>query len=45
VFLARVLVPVGAGDPPVRTADTPLADNFTRRFVPAPALLARWIGA
>lgn len=45
VFLARVLIPVGAGDPPARTADTPLADNFSRRFAPAAALLARWVGA
>ena len=45
VFLARVLLPVGAGDPPARTSDAPILDNFARRFVPAAALLARWVGA
>jgi hypothetical protein len=45
VFLARVLIPVGATDPPQRTAAAVLVDNYSRRFVPAAVLLARWIGA
>ena len=45
VFLARVIVPVGAANPPARTADPVLVDNYSRRFVPAAALIARWIGA
>lgn len=45
VFLARVLIPVGADNPPTRTADVPLIDNFSRRFVPAAMLLARWVDA
>jgi hypothetical protein len=45
VFLARVLIPVGASDPPARSDDPVRVDNFSRRFVPAATLLARWIGA
>jgi len=45
VFLARVLLPVGEDDPPVRAAEAHVVDNFSRRFVPAAALLARWVGA
>jgi len=45
VFLARVLLPVGAADPPVRTADVPLVDNYGRRFLPPAALFAQWAGA
>lgn len=42
-FLARVLIPVAAGDPPTR-ADAPvLVDNGARRFVPSTQLLQRWI--
>jgi len=44
VFIARVLLPVGAADPPVRTADAPLVDNFARRFLPSVPLLAQWAG-
>jgi hypothetical protein len=46
VFLARVLVPVGAGDPPVRDDGAGVVvDNWGRRFVPSAFLLARWLGA
>ncbi len=45
VFIARVLLPVGADDPPVRTDAAPLVDNYARRFVPSVALLARWTDA
>ena len=41
IFLARVLIPVDAADPPQRTADAPLVDNGARRFLPALALLAQ----
>lgn len=40
IFLARVLIPVDAANPPVRTAELPLVDNYARRFLPALALLA-----
>lgn len=45
VFLARVFIPVDEGEPPARTADPVLVDNYSRRFLPAAVLLARWIGA
>lgn len=45
VFLARVLIPVGSADPPARSAEAVIVDNFSRRFVPATMLLARWVGA
>lgn len=45
VFLARVFVPVGPADPPVRLAVAVQVDNFSRRFVPQALLIARWIGA
>lgn len=44
VFLGRVFIPVGAGDPPERTDDAPLVDNWSRRFLPSAALLAQWAG-
>ncbi|MDB5801319.1 MAG: hypothetical protein JWL63_2258 [Rhodocyclales bacterium] len=44
VFLARVFLPVGAANPPVRTADVPLVDNWSRRFLPSAALFAQWAG-
>jgi hypothetical protein len=45
VFLARVLIPVGAADPPAREPGTPPIDNWRRRFVPSSHLVSRWIGA
>jgi hypothetical protein len=44
VFVARLFLPVDAANPPVRTADTPVVDNFGRRFAPPSALLAQWVG-
>ena len=44
VFLARVLIPVGAGNPPERVGDNVLVDNYSRRFLPGLAMLARWNG-
>lgn len=44
VFLARVLLPVTAANPPARTADAPLVDNWARRFLPPAALFAQWAG-
>ncbi|QSA98404.1 hypothetical protein [Methylococcus sp. EFPC2] len=43
-FLARVLVPVTADDPPQRDGSAVLVDNWTRRFVPSVNLLSRWTG-
>ncbi len=45
VFLARVLIPVGPGNPPQRTNEAVCIDNFSRRIVPSATLLARWVGA
>ncbi len=45
VFLARVLIPVGAANPPMRSDEPVRVDNWNRRFVPPIALLARWSGA
>lgn len=44
VFLARVLIPVGAANPPVRSGDAVLVDNYSRRLLPGVAMLARWNG-
>src|SRR6267378_3669488 len=44
VFIARTLIPVGAGDPPVRQGDAVLVDNWRRRFLPSVSLLAQWTG-
>jgi hypothetical protein len=44
VFLARVFLPVGADNPPARTTDAPLVDNWARRFLPPAALFAQWAG-
>lgn len=43
-FLARVLIPVAAGNPPTRTADAVLVDNWPRRFVPSAQFVQRWLG-
>jgi len=45
VYLARVLLPVGATDPPARSTDDVRVDNWRRRFLPAIPLLSRWISA
>lgn len=44
VFVARVLLPVDAANPPARTAEPPLVDNHARRFLPSIPLLAQWAG-
>ncbi|HNQ03538.1 MAG TPA: hypothetical protein PKH69_02895 [Thiobacillaceae bacterium] len=44
VFLGRLFLPVDAGDPPGRTTDAPVTDNWGRRFLPPQALLAQWHG-
>jgi hypothetical protein len=44
IFLARVLIPVAADNPPIRAGDAVLIDNYSRRFLPGVALLARWAG-
>ncbi len=43
-FIARILIPVAAGDPPVRQGDAVLVDNWRRRFIPSASLLAQWTG-
>lgn len=45
IFLARVLVPATADDPPLRSGTAVVVDNWTRRFVPSVGLLMRWMGA
>lgn len=44
IFLARVLIPVESGNPPIRNAQAVLIDNYSRRFLPGVAMLARWNG-
>ncbi len=44
VFIARVLLPVDAANPPARTADGPIVDNHARRFLPSLPLLGQWAG-
>jgi hypothetical protein len=44
IFLARVLIPIATGNPPIRAGDAVLVDNYSRRFLPGVALLARWAG-
>jgi hypothetical protein len=44
VFLCRVVVPVTTDNPPQRQDKPVLVDNWSRRFVPAVALLQRWLG-
>lgn len=44
IFLGRVFLTVGAGNPPARTSDAPLLDNWARRFLPPLPLLAQWDG-
>lgn len=44
IFIARVFIPVGAANPPERSSETPLVDNYARRFLPPLALMAQWAG-
>jgi hypothetical protein len=44
VFLARVVIPVGAANPPARDGSAVLVDSWPRRFVASALLTARWIG-
>lgn len=44
VFIARILVPVGAGAPVERDGAGVVVDNWTRRFVPSIRLLQQLIG-
>jgi hypothetical protein len=44
VFLARVLIAVESGDPPVRQGDAVLVDNWRRRIILSAALLAQLAG-
>lgn len=43
-FIARLLIPVSAVNPPVRDGSGVLVDNSGRRFVPSAQLLQRWLG-
>lgn len=43
-FLARVLIPVTAGNPPQRSGEAVVVDNWPRRFAPSNQMLQRWIG-
>ena len=45
VFLARVVIPVGAANPPARDGAAVLVDGWRRRFIPSGLLVSRWIGA
>lgn len=44
IFVARILVPVGAGEPVERDGEAVVVDNWTRRFVPSIRLLQQLIG-
>jgi hypothetical protein len=44
VFVARVLIAVAGDDATTRAGDAVLVDNYSRRFLPGNALLARWGG-
>jgi len=44
IFIARVLIPVAAGDPPVRQGDAVPIDNWRRRFIPSASLVAQLFG-
>jgi hypothetical protein len=43
-FLARVLLPVNADEPPERDGDGVVVDNWSRRFVSSTRLLQDWLG-
>lgn len=42
-FLARVLIPVTADNPPQRDGSAVVVDNWPRRFLPSTQLLQRWL--
>jgi hypothetical protein len=44
VFLARVVIPVGAANPPARDGAAVVVDSWSRRFVPSALLMGRWVG-
>ena len=44
VFIARVLIPVGATNPPQRFGAAAVVDNYARRFLPSVPLLAQSAG-
>jgi hypothetical protein len=44
VFLARVVIPVDAPNPPARAGTAVLVDGWRRRFVASSLLMARWVG-
>ena len=44
VFLARVVIPVAAANPPARAGAVAVVDGWARRFVPSTLLLGRWAG-
>lgn len=44
-FVARVLIPVTADEPPERDGGGVVVDNWARRFVPSARLVQRWLGA
>lgn len=44
LFLARVVIPVGAGNPPPRANGPVLVDNWARRLVLPAGALGGWIG-
>jgi hypothetical protein len=45
VFIARVLIPVTADNPPKRDGSAVLVDNWPRRFIPSIGVISRWLGA
>ena len=45
VFLARVVIPVGAANPPARAGTAVVVDSWRRRFVASSSLISRWVGA
>jgi hypothetical protein len=44
IFLARIVIPAAAGNPPLRTATAVTIDNGSRAFVYTIGALARWLG-
>jgi hypothetical protein len=42
VHLARLFIPVQAGNPVLRAAGAPVVDNFGRTFLPSSGLLGQW---
>ncbi len=42
-FIARVLIPVTADNPPQRDGRAVVVDNWSRRFLPSTQMLQRWL--